>query len=64
MTTGDKAELRKIKIGPSTDGKTLIESGLAAGERVVTRGQYRVQPGSLLTVNVASSGQSPSAKAD
>ena len=64
VTTGDKAELRKIKIGPSTDGKTLIESGLAAGERVVTRGQYRVQPGSLLTVNVASSGQSPSAKAD
>lgn len=60
---GNKAALRKIKIGPSTDGKTLVESGVTAGEQVVTGGQYRVQPGSALTVNVASSGQSP-AKAD
>ena len=60
---GNKAALRKIKIGPSTDGRTLVDSGVTAGEQVVTSGQYRVQPGSALTVNVASSGQT-SAKAD
>jgi multidrug efflux system membrane fusion protein len=62
VTDGNKAGLRKIKVGPSTDGKTLVESGVTAGEQVVTSGQYRVQPGSALTVNVASSGQS--ARAD
>lgn len=64
VADGNKAELRKIKVGPSTDGKTLIESGVNAGERVVTRGQYRVQPGSSLTVTVASSGQPSTTKAD
>jgi Membrane-fusion protein len=63
VVTDGKAGLRKIKIGPSTDGKTLVDSGVTAGEQVVTAGQYRVQPGSALTVNVASSGQT-SAKAD
>ncbi|WP_425993328.1 efflux RND transporter periplasmic adaptor subunit [Afipia sp. DC4300-2b1] len=63
VTDGNKAGLRKIKIGPSTDGKTLVDSGVTAGEQVVTAGQYRVQPGSALTVNVASSDQT-SAKAD
>lgn len=56
VAEGNKADVRKIKVGPSTDGKTLIESGLKVGDQVVTRGQYRVQPGSPLTVNVANSG--------
>lgn len=60
---GNKAEYREVKVGQSTDGKTLVESGLSLGEHVVTSGQYRVQPGSLLTTTVASSGQSP-VKAD
>jgi len=63
VADGSKAEARKIKVGPSTNGKTLVDSGVSVGEQVVTRGQYRVQPGSPLTVNVASSGQT-SAKAD
>ncbi|CAN5479202.1 efflux RND transporter periplasmic adaptor subunit [soil metagenome] len=63
VADGSKAELRKVKIGPSTDSKTLVESGVKSGEQVVTGGQYRVQPGSPLTVNIASSGQS-AAKAD
>lgn len=58
VAEGNKADVRKIKVGPSTDGKTLIENGLSAGDQVVTRGQYRVQPGSPLAVNVANSGQS------
>lgn len=63
VTDGNKAGLRKVKVGASTDGKTLVENGVTAGEQVVTGGQYRVQPGSALTVNVASSGQS-AARAD
>lgn len=63
VADGNKADVRKIKVGPSTDGKTLVESGLNPGEQVVTRGQYRVQPGSPLTVNIANSGQS-TVKAD
>jgi multidrug efflux system membrane fusion protein len=64
VAEGNKADVRKVKIGPSTDGKTLVESGVNAGEQVVTRGQYRVQPGSPLAVNVANSGQSSTVKAD
>lgn len=59
----NKAEVRKIKVGPSTNGKTMVDSGVNAGEQVVVRGQYRLQPGAPLNVNVASSGQT-SAKAD
>jgi len=60
---GNKAELREVKVGQSTEGRTLVESGLKLGEHVITSGQYRVQPGSLLTTTVASSGQT-SVKAD
>ncbi|MCR6735021.1 MAG: efflux RND transporter periplasmic adaptor subunit [Afipia sp.] len=63
VADGNKADVRKVKVGPSTDSKTLVESGVSAGEQVVTRGQYRVQPGSPLAVSVASSGQS-TVKAD
>lgn len=63
VAEGNKADVRKVKVGSSTDGKTLIESGVSAGDQVVTRGQYRVQPGSPLAVNVANSGQS-TVKAD
>jgi multidrug efflux system membrane fusion protein len=51
----DKAELRKIKVGKSIDGQTVVEEGLAPGERVIVAGQYRVQPGSVVTTTVAES---------
>jgi multidrug efflux system membrane fusion protein len=54
---GNKAELRKVTVGASTDGKVLVQSGVKPGEQVVVGGQYRVQPGSPLAINVASSGQ-------
>jgi multidrug efflux system membrane fusion protein len=50
-----KAELRKIKTGKSIDGKTVIEDGLTPGERVIVAGQYRVQPGAVVTTKVADS---------
>ncbi|MBO0765055.1 MAG: efflux RND transporter periplasmic adaptor subunit, partial [Hyphomicrobiaceae bacterium] len=46
VVTGDsKAELRQLKVGRIGDGQALVEQGLAPGERIVTAGHYRVQPG-------------------
>jgi multidrug efflux system membrane fusion protein len=39
------AELRRVVVGPSADGYTVISQGLKAGEQVVTEGQLRVVPG-------------------
>ena len=41
----NKVELRKIEVGRIEDGQALVDRGLAAGERIVTSGHYRVQPG-------------------
>ncbi len=50
-----KAELRKIKVSQSIDGRSVIDSGLSPGEQVITAGQYKVQPGTLVSTAVASS---------
>lgn len=55
VTSDNKAELRKIKVGRSIDGRTVIDDGLKPGERVITAGVYKVQPGSLVSTAVASS---------
>jgi multidrug efflux system membrane fusion protein len=39
------AEIRPIALEQFYDGKALIKSGLHEGEKVVTGGQYRLQPG-------------------
>ena len=51
----NKAALRKIKVTRSIDGRSVIEEGLSPGEQVITAGQYKVQPGTLVTTTVASS---------
>src|ERR1700759_4436332 len=61
----NKAELRKVKVTQSVDGRSLIEQGLKPGERVIVAGQFRVQPGSVVTPKVANSDAAPAAaKAD
>jgi multidrug efflux system membrane fusion protein len=55
VTADNKAELRKVKVSQSIDGRSVIEEGLKPGERVITGGQFKVQPGSLVTTAVASS---------
>jgi membrane fusion protein, multidrug efflux system len=52
----NKAELRKVKVTRSIDGRSVISEGLSPGERVITAGQFKVQPGSPVTTAVASSG--------
>jgi multidrug efflux system membrane fusion protein len=55
----NKASLRKIKVGQSVDGRSVVDEGLTPGQRVITTGQYRVQPGSLVSTAVANSEQVP-----
>jgi multidrug efflux system membrane fusion protein len=55
----NKAELKKIKVGRSIDGRTVVEDGLSAGERVIVAGQYKVQPGALVATSVATSAATP-----
>jgi multidrug efflux system membrane fusion protein len=59
----NKAELRKIMVSKSIDGRSVVDKGLNPGERVIVAGQYRVQPGATVAVKVATSGQAP-AKAE
>ncbi|WP_342722552.1 efflux RND transporter periplasmic adaptor subunit [Bradyrhizobium sp. B097] len=56
----NKAELRKLKVSQSIDGKSVIEDGLSPGQQVITAGQYKVSPGTLVTTAVASTDQSQS----
>lgn len=46
----DTVEVRPLKVGPMTGGIAIIEDGLGDGDRVVTAGQYRLQPGTRVQV--------------
>jgi len=58
---GNKAVVKPIKVRVSGGGRSLVEEGVSPGEQVVTRGQYRVQAGSLLAARVASGDTEPKA---
>ena len=47
-------ELQPIEVGPGGDRVTVVTAGLRAGDRVVTAGQYRLQPGARVAVADAS----------
>ena len=50
VTAQSRALLREVKVSRIEDGLALVDSGLAAGERIVTSGHYRVQPGGSVQV--------------
>jgi membrane fusion protein, multidrug efflux system len=43
-----KAKMAQIKTGLTQDDKTIVESGIAPGDRIITAGQYRLQPGTAV----------------
>ena len=51
----NKAELRKVKVIQSIDGRSVVEQGLSPGQQVIVAGQFKVQPGTLVSTAVASS---------
>ncbi|MDP3979772.1 MAG: MdtA/MuxA family multidrug efflux RND transporter periplasmic adaptor subunit [Pseudomonas sp.] len=56
----DKVQLRAIVAGPSNGRMTLVEEGVAVGERLVLEGTDRLRDGSA--VEVVGEGQAPTAK--
>src|ERR1700675_3052496 len=51
----NKAELRKIRVSQSIDGRSVVDEGLTPGQQVITGGQFKVQPGTIVSTAVASS---------
>jgi multidrug efflux system membrane fusion protein len=45
-----KVAIRPVLMRQSLNGEALIDKGLTAGETVVVRGQYRLSPGTLVTL--------------
>src|SRR5262249_28169099 len=48
MKPDSTAEVRKIEVARTDGEKVVIGKGIAAGEKVVTRGQLRITPGAKL----------------
>lgn len=49
QTEGETFERRELELGIKSEGYAEVKSGLKAGERVVSKGAYRVHLGSLST---------------
>jgi multidrug efflux system membrane fusion protein len=59
VTSEGTAEMRALKAGPASGNVTIVESGLADGDRVVTDGQYKLKqnaPVTITTPQLAGSG--------
>ena len=48
----NNAIYRQVKLGANQDGLRVVDSGLAAGERIVVNGLQRVRPGDPVTPTV------------
>jgi multidrug efflux system membrane fusion protein len=53
VKTDSTVEVRPLQIGNESGGLTVVNSGLALNERVVTSNQYRLQAGTHVRVNAA-----------
>lgn len=50
----DKAEYRQVALGAELDGKRVVTSGLAAGDRVILDGLQKLGPGAPVAPHPAS----------
>jgi multidrug efflux system membrane fusion protein len=50
INSDNVVETRPITVSQITNGQALVDSGLAANEQVVVDGQYKLQPGSHVTI--------------
>jgi multidrug efflux system membrane fusion protein len=55
VTANDTAAVRPIQTGPTSGDLTIITSGVNEGDRVVTGGQYKLQPNAPVSVIVPAS---------
>jgi multidrug efflux system membrane fusion protein len=59
VTPGQTAEMRPLVVDRIEEGMAVITSGLQAGDKVITDGHYRVQPGAKLKIPEAGSASEP-----
>jgi membrane fusion protein, multidrug efflux system len=45
-----KVAMRPVSVRETLNGQALIDKGLTAGETVVVRGQYRLTPGTMVSL--------------
>ncbi len=50
---GDKVQVKRLQIGSQRSGFTIVEKGLAAGDRVIVEGMVRVRPGMQVAPTVS-----------
>jgi multidrug efflux system membrane fusion protein len=50
VSADSTVEPKPIEVGPTTGDLTIVRAGLAEGNSVVTSGQYKLQPKTLVTV--------------
>jgi membrane fusion protein, multidrug efflux system len=50
INTDNTVSIRQITVAQISDGQALIDSGLNANEQVVLDGQYKLQPGTHVTI--------------
>jgi membrane fusion protein, multidrug efflux system len=55
VKTDQTVEPRPVAIGQTVEGKAIVESGVMAGESVVTDGQSRLFPGAKITASTSPS---------
>ncbi len=61
LTSSNTAAYRPVTLGPSLDGKRVVQAGLQAGERIIVNGLSRVRPGMVVTAQEAGTdGATPS----
>jgi multidrug efflux system membrane fusion protein len=63
VKTDSTVEVRQLTIGDESDGLTVVKTGLALNERVVTSNQYRLQAGVHVRVTAAAASASGAAAA-
>jgi membrane fusion protein, multidrug efflux system len=51
ITPENTVQLKPVKTGKSHGGETIIESGIAAGEQIVTDGHLRLTPGAAVEIS-------------
>jgi membrane fusion protein, multidrug efflux system len=64
VKAGNTVERRTVEVAATQEGMAAIETGLAAGERIVIDGQYRLTNGAAIRVDTARPDQTPPAAAD
>jgi membrane fusion protein, multidrug efflux system len=50
----NRAQVRQVKIAHQNTNTAVVSDGLKGGDRVVTSGQFLLQPGSIVSIDTGS----------